>query len=227
MWKPLLLCIFLSQSEAWLSSSKKWTQPTCLSLATPIDDDGCIRIRNADYAELNAVSDIVLQSFYERNIHKGPWKRVYKLAELNRLQQNFPYQDTDLHQMLVAIDDESHKVVGFVDVDARPCKTKIKLPRPYLSDLCVDPDFRRRGIANRLVRACEQFTQDIPRTELWIRVKEDNAAAVEMYKSMNYMIEGNDEKEPEIIVLHKNFAAVGGENKERQDTNASSLSKSS
>jgi ribosomal protein S18 acetylase RimI-like enzyme len=213
MWNYLLLCILISKGDAWISPSfvslsqqSRRTAPFPSSAASSSDDHSTISIRTADYSELNPVSDIILQSFYDE-IHKGPWKRIYKLAELNRLQQNFPYEDTDLHQMLVAIDDESDKVIGFVDVDARPCKTKIKLPRPYLSDLCVDPDFRRRGIAYRLVQACEDFTRDIPRPELWIRVKEDNVAAVQMYKSLNYAIAGKDEKESHtLIILHKALA---------------------
>lgn len=170
------------------------------------DDDGSgIDIRSCEYTELNPVSDIIMESFYEDKVKKGPWKRVYKLAELNRLQQNYPYQDTDLHQMLVAAEKATGTVIGFVDIDARPCQTKIKLPRPYLSDLCVHPDFRRRGIANRLVKACEEFTEEIPRPELWIRVKGDNTAAIEMYKSLDYSIIGQDENDAAVLVLHKQF----------------------
>eukprot|EP00980_Cylindrotheca_fusiformis_P012111 scaffold2927_cov143-Cylindrotheca_fusiformis.AAC.1 len=173
MWNHLLLlCIWLSTAESWISptlNSPKSTIYSSLFAAQKNSDGGGISIRPAEYSELHPVSDIILHSFYDKKIHNGPWKRVYKLAELNRIQQNFPYQETDLHQMLVAIDDESARVVGFADIDARPCRTKIRLPRPYLSDLCVDADFRRRGIANRLVQACERFVQSIPRSDLWIR----------------------------------------------------------
>jgi ribosomal protein S18 acetylase RimI-like enzyme len=34
---------------------------------------------------------------------------------------------------------------------------KLKLPRPYLSDVLVDPQYRRQGIAKALVRKAEQF----------------------------------------------------------------------
>ncbi|KAL3942541.1 MAG: hypothetical protein SGBAC_003287 [Bacillariaceae sp.] len=171
------------------------------------DDGGgsTIGIRSCAYPELKPVSDIVLQSFYEEKIKKSPWRRVYKLAEQNRLQQNYPYQDTDLHQMLVAVEERTDTVVGFVDIDARPCKTKMKLPRPYLSDLCVHEDFRRRGIANRLVKACEDFIEQIPRPELWIRVKGNNTGAIEMYKNLDYAITGQCENDAAVLVLHKQF----------------------
>ncbi|CAJ1958980.1 unnamed protein product [Cylindrotheca closterium] len=151
---------------------------------------------------------MILEAFYDAKVKTSPWKRVYILAELNRLQQNYPYEDTELHQMLVAVEEETEMVVGFVDIDARPCKTKIKLPRPYLSDLCVHPDFRRRGIANRLVKTCEEFTKQIPRPEIWIRVKGDNNGAIEMYKNLDYSITGQDENDPAILVLHKQFESA-------------------
>lgn len=210
---PLLFFLILLVSNA-----DCWTlPPDCPALSrvsnsrrfSALDDDGSgIGIRGCEYAELNPVSDMILESFYEEKVKKGPWKRVYKLAELNRLQQNYPYQDTDMHQMLVAFEKATDTVVGFVDIDARPCKTKIKLPRPYLSDLCVNPDFRRRGIANRLVKACEEFTNQIPRPELWIRVKGDNNAAIEMYKNLDYSIIGQDENDAAILLLHKQFEDI-------------------
>lgn len=42
---------------------------------------------------------------------------MFRLAELNRLQNNFPYSDIKRHRMLVALNGKD--VVGFVDVDAR------------------------------------------------------------------------------------------------------------
>ena len=54
-------------------------------------------------------------------------KGLFKIAELNRLQNNYPYVDLDLHQMIVATITNTAQetvVVGFCDVDARPCKTK-------------------------------------------------------------------------------------------------------
>jgi hypothetical protein len=76
--------------------------------------------------ELNPVSDLVVNSFYD-NKPNDVFKHMYRLAELNRLQQNFPYMDQQRHRMLVAIsmfNDES-RVVGFCDVDARTATPNI------------------------------------------------------------------------------------------------------
>jgi ribosomal protein S18 acetylase RimI-like enzyme len=126
-------------------------------------------IRNCKYADLKAVSDIIVDSFYTDNMKSSPFAAVLKLGELNRLQQNFPYNDSERHVMLVAITADSSQdnvkpasfsstsgtVVGFVDVDARPATRRIDPPRPYLSDLAVHTDYRRNGIATILIQTCE------------------------------------------------------------------------
>merc|ERR1712032_1121394 len=66
-----------------------------------------------------------------------------------------------------------------------------KLPRPYLSDLAIDPNYRRQGFAKLLIKESEQFVldsaksnadQDGKQTELWIRVAENNHAAIKLYR---------------------------------------------
>jgi ribosomal protein S18 acetylase RimI-like enzyme len=186
-------------------------------------------IKNCQYADLNAASDIIMASFYD---DKVSWRRFVKLAELNRLQQNFPYGATNLHQMLVAVlsspsSNGERVVVGFVDIDARPCKTEIPLPRPYLSDLAVDPKYRRRGIAQALIERCENFIKDIPKPELYIRVAETNEAALAMYTNkLHYKARGTalttDKKK--VITLHKSFVEETEEEEEWQALEAEETS---
>ena len=64
----------------------------------------------------------MVQAFYDKP--NEMWKHMYRLAELNRLQQNFPYADQDRHRMLVALSSSS-EVVGFADIDNRPDKGNI------------------------------------------------------------------------------------------------------
>lgn len=154
-----------------------------------------------------------MDSFYTES---GVWKRLYQLAELNRLQQNFAYPDrSNEHQMLVVeveessntestsppsvvvdddvVDDDqkSNIIVGFCDIDARPLPIdcKVQLPRPYLSDLCVAINYRRQGLAKALVDQAERFCMETLDSDvLWIRVQEANHAALSMYQQLGYNI---------------------------------------
>ena len=166
------------------------------------------RIRPAKYADLGPASDIILESFY---VQKTAFRGLLKLAELNRLQQNFPHFQKEKHTMYVAVvpKDDSRSpaissplptddiIVGFVDVDSRPCKPEINLPRPYLSDLCVHPRYRKKGIAQALVIQCQDFVlqqnaKEVMNSDngnekrLYIRVEEDNTPALLMYQKLGY-----------------------------------------
>lgn len=137
-----------------------------------------VRIRDCQYNELGKVADIIMSSFYNNEQTASIWNNIYRIAEINRIQQSFPYSDDrELHRMLVATiprkastsaksNDDENIIVGFVDIDIRPA-TNLNSglysynPRPYLSDLCIDPQYRRIGIAKQLILYCEQFCFNI------------------------------------------------------------------
>lgn len=173
-------------------------------------------IRDCVYAELGQCADVILNSFYNETI-KAPLRPLFRMAELNRIQQNFPYADRDLHRMIIVqVDDQ---IVGFCDVDARRPNRQTSYrfnPRPYLSDLCIDPKFRRLGLAKALIRESEQFCRKLPRPlhsaqaeipELFIRVERSNKAAVSMYREMGYTNVSNpDSPDGSILILHKHVS---------------------
>lgn len=53
---------------------------------------------------------------------------MFRLAELSRIQKNFPYNDVERHRMLVAELDDSDDIIGFVDVDNRKSTPTIDYP---------------------------------------------------------------------------------------------------
>ena len=202
-----------------------------------------------------------MDAFYTK---PSPFKSLHRIAELNRLQQNYPYKDLDLHQMVIAeaigdyanelMNDEVERegegesnskskslipipesssnnvIVGFVDVDCRPCKTKPILPRPYISDLSVLTKCRRQGIAKSLVEYCERFIQETSlRNDVYIRVETDNEAAINMYvNNMDYQTISDEYckiSKATLYVLYKKFNndededVIGDENDDTSTNN--------
>jgi ribosomal protein S18 acetylase RimI-like enzyme len=86
------------------------------------------------------------------------------------------------------------EIVGFCDVDCRPynIQLKVKLPRPYISDLTIDNNHRRKGLAKQLVEESEKIVTSIKNNrfnDIWIRVEDNNQAAIELYQnSLGYKI---------------------------------------
>lgn len=185
-------------------------------------------IRDCTHNELSSVADLIVDSFYNYTANTV-WKQFTKLAELNRIQQNFPYgDDRAVHRMMVLTATSSNAtstICGFVDVDARkpnrPTSYKYN-PRPYLSDLCIHPNYRRYGCATLLIQACEAFCRsELPKMalspagnrrtdicavpELYIRVETTNIAAGQMYRKLGYTTVQNhsDAGNDKIMILYR------------------------
>lgn len=182
----------------------------CSDLANNNEEPLSYRIRDCTYSELNQVADVIIAAFYSNSTN--PWRQLYRIGELNRVQQAYPYKKSD-HRMFVAVVQADNalrdeKIVAFVDVDGRPVQPRFPSPykdnpRPYLSDLCVHPDFHRKGIARSMVKECEKFSrEDLQKTELFIRVEQTNQPALLMYESMGYFKIDDPENGP-IILLRK------------------------
>ena len=75
------------------------------------------------------------------------------------------------------------KIVGYVCV-------RTMYEEAQICNIAVLPDYRRQGIASRLLNAVEEFsaTQDCERSEL--EVNTSNTPAVELYKKCGYEIAG-------------------------------------
>lgn len=208
-----------SKSDERDSYSKISTSTTTTTVSSDTVDatpPKCIfSIRKARFKDLSKVSNIIVESFYKPSL----FKRYHAIAELNRLQSNFPYGD-DKHFMYVAYakndDDDNNNsnkdesVVGFCDIDARPqnrtsqqIASSTNNPRPYLSDLAVDVRWRRRGIARALIHACEEKAMNLGFDYLYLRVKFDNEPAILMYAEMGYDIMMDDAATDDTILLRK------------------------
>jgi ribosomal protein S18 acetylase RimI-like enzyme len=204
-------------------------------------------VRDCTHDELKIVADIIMDSFYNYTTNTAGtttagssiWKQVMKLAELNRIQQNFPYgPDKAHHRMMIVTCSTTPTqttttttttnpvICGFVDIDTRipnrPTSYKYN-PRPYLSDLCIHPSYRRYGLATLLINACEEFCRNYYSTNnnniirnnnnnntdnniLYIRVETKNIIAIQMYQKLGYNILYNHDdmnNNSNILILYK------------------------
>lgn len=133
-------------------------------------------IRKGLFRDLRCVADLMMDAFYS---DKSIMYHYHRMLELDRVQNNFPY-DSSKHEYYVACSPDG-KVIGFVDIDARPSARKDAPPRPYLSDLAVSTEWRRKGIASRLVEQCEARSRQMGKSKMYLRVEQNNDAALRMY----------------------------------------------
>lgn len=85
-------------------------------------------------------------------------------------------------------------VVGTVEVALRstyPLQIRSNF-YPYLSNLAVQPNYRRQGVAQKLLLACEEIVLEQGFNELYLHVLEDNYPAQQLYFKAGYRLEHAD-----------------------------------
>ena len=64
----------------------------------------------------------------------------------------------------------------------------LRRPLPYLSDLVVRPDARRRGLATRLLDEAERRAGGMGFEEMYLCIRKGNGVALDMYVGRGYEI---------------------------------------
>lgn len=62
----------------------------------------------------------------------------------------------------------------------------------YLSNIAIEPQYRRKGIASALLKVCEQITQDALLDRLYLHARVADVGAQAFYKTAGYLEEGRD-----------------------------------
>jgi len=88
------------------------------------------------------------------------------------------------------IAEENQQMAGFAIVEWTRESTQIVA---YIQTVEVAPAHRQRGIANQLLSRIELSATTAGSTVLWLHVHEQNAAAIRLYESRDYLPQGREE----------------------------------
>lgn len=94
--------------------------------------------------------------------------------------------------------DAATDFVALVDLSLWPDDGRVRAPgasskpgvpsKPYILNLCVDPEFRRQGLARRLMTVSERLIRDVwGDTEIYLHVEDDQVAANYLYEKIGYV----------------------------------------
>jgi ribosomal protein S18 acetylase RimI-like enzyme len=89
---------------------------------------------------------------------------------------------------ILEIPAQGSKIVGTVEVSLRH-RLLFTVSAPYIANLAVAQEYRRQGIARKLLLQCEQTAQDWGFSELSLHVLENNLAAQELYFQDGYRLD--------------------------------------
>jgi ribosomal protein S18 acetylase RimI-like enzyme len=158
----------------------------------PIDPSR-LEIRAVREEEIHCVADIITRSFHFDRGWMAWFTPLFKLGIAEDLRNRIrprvaisSYQKPQQQVCSVALDCE--QVVGTVEVGVRTADRH----RPsnyryvYLSNLAVSRDFRRRGVAQELIKTCELLTIEWGYTEIHLHVMGDNERGRSLYQKLGY-----------------------------------------
>ena len=158
-------------------------------------------IRVAGLNDLEQLADVLAASFYSQI----GWRRwihpLLKMGIYEDLKQRLRSRSAN-YICLTAISDsppsvsygfadlsDDDSIVGTVELSNRTSLWRIRHPRQlYLSNLAVHVDCRRRGIAQQLLKACEQVAYEWGFQELSLHVMENNIEARRLYQKTGYRL---------------------------------------
>jgi len=150
------------------------------------------QIRAAISADLKGVAQIIAESFHSQN---GLWGWAFPLLRLgiyedlkHRLLSSSPH-----HICLVAVNtlvDGTHQLLGTVEMGVRVSDIWTQTDRRflYLSNLAVHPEYRRHGVASKLLISCEQVSREWGFQDLYLHVLENNYQARQLYFKQGYQV---------------------------------------
>ncbi|MGF1588279.1 MAG: GNAT family N-acetyltransferase [Pleurocapsa sp.] len=166
-----------------------------------IDNNLKLTIQPAAIENTKAISAILAQSFYNFP-HFASWIYPFLQFTINedlryRLRSHSPVYrclvaklPSSNHQNCqVRAEDSNLSIVGTVEIALRsPSLWSNNVQYPYISNLAVNQDFRRRGIGSQLLTKCEQIALDWGYQETRLHVLDSNDSAKQLYCHHGYQI---------------------------------------
>ncbi|MFQ4135761.1 GNAT family N-acetyltransferase [Nodosilinea sp. PGN35] len=154
-----------------------------------------LQVRPASLRDLERLSDVLTASFYDS---RGWRQWVYPFIRLGiheDLKQRLKAQ-SPRYACLAAVAafdpeplaDNNAAIAGTVEAALRQPWPWQGDRHVYISNLAVDLNFRRRGIALLLLRSCEEVAQRWGIYELHLHVMEDNLAARALYHKAGFSV---------------------------------------
>ena len=132
----------------------------------------------------------------ERVCFSTPWSRNMLSEEL----------ENDCSAILVALDGQDHGV-GYAGV-------QVILDEGYITNVAVRPEYRRRGVAGKLLRVFLDFAKAHQLAFLTLEVRASNASAMALYEGLGFRNVGRrknyyEHPREDAVIMTKEFDTNG------------------
>ncbi|MEM7554046.1 MAG: GNAT family N-acetyltransferase [Cyanobacteria bacterium P01_A01_bin.84] len=179
------------------------------------------QIRAASPADLTIVAQMIADSFHSQNGFWGIFFPLLRLGIYEDLRHRFASRVPN-HICLVVIDtkaETTQNLVGSVELSLRFSDSWM-FPRksfPYLSNLAVHPQYRRKGVASSLLTSCEKIALTWGFNDIYLHVLQNNYKARQLYFKSGYHVRNVEFnwntfllRRSQQIFLHKHLSRNNG-----------------
>jgi ribosomal protein S18 acetylase RimI-like enzyme len=187
-----------------------------------------LQIRAAKPEDLDYLAEILANSFHSRGGITGWLYPLFRLGIYEDLRHRL--QSSSFRYVCLvgiykgSLDDQNpgdrDYVVGTVEMTLRstnPWRFYNSSGYPYLSNLAVQSEYRRQGVARQLLLACEQIALNWGYQDLYLHVLENNHKARQLYAQLGYRLHQVDSNwaclllgKPRQMLLHKRLTKNNG-----------------
>mmetsp|Transcript_150 Transcript_150/g.342 ORF Transcript_150/g.342 Transcript_150/m.342 type:complete len:347 (-) Transcript_150:399-1439(-) len=195
----------LLQKETYKSPVPRNVQTKSLARETSDTAEGQFTyyVREGHRSEIKQIADVLMDSFHHDS--QRAFDSYIRRYKYNHLLMCFDGIDCRDRGLFVACavptsleEGGKERIVGFCSVDGRAPDPSCKIefltpstlagtsPRPYLSDLGVCVAHQRRGVGEKLVRECEEWTNERGYERLYLKVEKENLGGIGLYSALGY-----------------------------------------
>src|SRR4051794_7484116 len=164
-------------------------------------------IRRATVSDIPALLEVERRSFETDRLTRRNFNYLLKRGNAVCLVETHPVEKTGTENQ--GVDKKAERITGYVLL---LFNAGTSLSRLY--SFAVDPDFRRNGVAHRLLAAAEREAKDHECVYLRLEVRRDNVPAINLYRNAGYREFGiyRDyyEDHMEALRLEKRLAGIAG-----------------
>jgi GNAT superfamily N-acetyltransferase len=160
-------------------------------VANPNDRSQEIYIRNAQLEDSITIAEILADGFHS---HMGFYNWFYPVVRLGIYEdvRHRLVAPASQYLCLVATETDSwggEALLGTVEMAVRSplfWEGINSKPYPYISNLAVDKEYRRQGVAKKLLKVCEAKAYQWGYKEIYLHVLDSNREARQLYLNLGY-----------------------------------------
>jgi len=145
-------------------------------------------IRSATSDDINKIAEVLTHSFHDFNRFMCWLYPLMKMGIAEDLRDRIYKNDPHYHCFIAVNEDK--KIIGTVELSLKTTYNYLTREKkyPYISNLAVTKNYRRQGVASKLLKECETLAKSWQFDSLSLHVLAENKTGQTVYLQNGYTV---------------------------------------